>query len=98
MSFAKQPTQPPPFDAGAFGAHAGMTTADIKNWQAWKRWVGGELEQDGVGLRDVVSANALGLNAVKADTDGLQDDLAALKARVASLESKPSVPFPGSGP
>lgn len=101
MSFAKQPIQPPQFDAGAFGAHAGLTPADVKNFQTWKRWVGGELEFDGAdkgSLRDVVAANASALSAVKADLDKAVAANAALAARVASLEAKPAVPFPGGLP
>lgn len=97
MSFAKQPTQAPQFDAGAFAKHAGLTPADTKNLQAWKQWVGAELAFDGSGLRDVVAANALGLNAVKADADALHDEMTVLAARVAAVEARPAVPFPGSG-
>ena len=96
MSFAKQPSQPPQFDAGAFAKHAGITAADVKNFQAWKQWVGGELAFDGTGLRDVVAANATALNAVKADLDKHTNALAVLSAQVALLEAKPSAPFPGA--
>lgn len=97
MAFAKQPTQPPQFDAGAFAKHAGITDADVKNFQSWKRWVGGEIEQDGVGLRDVVAANAVGLNAVKGTADLHGTQITQLFERVTALESRPPVPFPASG-
>jgi hypothetical protein len=100
MTFAKQPTQPPQFDAGAFAKHAGITDTDIKNFQNWKRWVGGELEYDGTGLRDVVNADATALNALKADYDQFHTltsgQITQLFERVTALENAPTVPFPGS--
>lgn len=100
MGFAKQPTQPPQFDAGAFATHAGITATDIKNFQAWKQWVGGELVYDVIGLRDVVAANATGMSAFKADYDaykGLSNEqITQLFERVTALEARPQVPFPGS--
>lgn len=102
MAFAKLPGQPPPFDAGAFGAHAGLTPADTKNFQLWKQWVGGELVYDGTGLRDVVNADAIALNALKADYDQFHTlaagQIVELFQRVTELESRPAVPFPGSSP
>lgn len=94
MGFARLPSQAPQFDAGAFAKHAGITAADIKNFQAFKQWVAAELAFDGTGLRDVVAANALGLNAVKADSDGNAARIAALAERVATLEARPQTPFP----
>ncbi len=98
MSFAKLPTQPPSFDAGAFAKHVGITDADVKNFQSWKRWCGGELEFDGTGLRDVVAANAVGLNAVKANLDQADGQITQLFERVTALEAQPRLPFPGSSP
>lgn len=106
MSFAKQPTQPPQFDAGAFAKHAGITDADIKNFQAWKQWVGGELAFDGTGLRDVVAADAIALNALKADYDSyhslsagqitqLFERLTAAEAKIAALEGRPPLRITG---
>ena len=72
-----------------------------KTLTTWKRWVGGELEYDGKGLRDVVNANAIYLDEVK---DGLDAHKAAdasrhlsISQRLAALEAaqaQPS-PFPG---
>jgi len=97
MSTAKQPTQPPQFDAGAFAKHAGITPADIANFQKWKQWVGGELAFDGVGLRDVVATNATFLNAVKQNVDQNGAGIVSLEERVTVLEARPAVPFPASG-
>ena len=100
MSFAKIPSQPPQFDAGAFGTHAGLTPADVKNFQSWKRWLNAELEFDGAdkgGLRDVVAANAQGLNAVKADNDRQDGQITTLFEEVTALKARPPVPFPVSG-
>lgn len=66
----------------------------------WKRWVGGEFEFDGTGLRDVVNSNAVFLDGVKGDLDDhraadlqrhqtINQRLAALEAAVANP------PFPG---
>lgn len=103
MSFARQPTQPPDFDAGALiayiqkiGAKTGAgTLLNPSYFPRWKRWLEATGDQDGKGLRDVVAANATALNAVKADSDKQASQLAALASRVASLEAKPAVPFPG---
>jgi hypothetical protein len=100
VTFAKLPTQPPAFDAGALAKHAGITDADVKNFQAWKQWVGGELAYDGTGLRDVVNADAQALNQLKADYDAFHSlssgQITQLFERVTALEARPQVPFPGS--
>lgn len=66
----------------------------------WKRWVGGEFEFDGVGLRDVVHANAIYVDAVKGDLDDhRQADLQrhqTINQRLAALEAAvTNPPFPG---
>lgn len=68
----------------------------------WKRWVGGEFEFDGKGLRDVVMANAIYADQVKDDLDAHkaadQARHAALNQRVAALEAAAQTnPFPASG-
>jgi hypothetical protein len=66
----------------------------------WKRWVGGEFEFDGTGLRDTVAANALYLDTVKGDLDDHRSaDLARhhnINERLAALEAAvANPPFPG---
>lgn len=66
------------------------------------RWVRGEGEFDGTGLRDVVNANALALDDLKEDLDAHKTLDAtrhtALAQRVAALEGQSTnTPFPGSG-
>lgn len=102
MSFAKLPTQAPQFDAGALQTL--LANLAVKNglkipagFVSWKRWVEATSEQDGVGLRDVVNANALGLNAVKKDVDNLAVVTVNQEARIAALEAAPKNPFPASG-
>ncbi len=104
MGFAKLPTQAPQWDATAFtnwaksvGTKLGLPFPLTANPTAWKRWVEATAEQDAVGLRDVVNANALGLDDIKKDTDSHSVDLADLKARVSALEAAPATPFPASG-
>lgn len=66
----------------------------------WKRWVGGEFEFDGTGLRDVVNANAIHLDNVEENLNAhkaadasrhqtVNQRLSALEAAVANP------PFPG---
>lgn len=68
----------------------------------WKRWVGGEFEYDGQGLRDTVDANAQYLDEVKNDLDQhrtadntrhavVRQDITEIRAALEAL----SVPFPG---
>lgn len=102
MSFAKLPTQAPQFDASALqaffnnvGIKLGVKTPG--GLVPWKRWVEATAEQDGVGLRDVVNANALGLNALKADVDGNYAAMLNLGERIDALEVAPKNPFPVSG-
>lgn len=71
-----------------------------KTLTKWKRWVGGELEFDGVGLRDVVNANALFADQVKEDLDAHKAaDLSrhqTVNQRLAALEAAvTNPPFPG---
>ena len=62
---------------------------------AWKRWVGGEEEYDGTGLRDIVNANALNQNAIKANVDSNSQAILELRADVEALkEAPPARPFP----
>lgn len=66
----------------------------------WKRWVGGEFEFDGKGLRDTVMANAIYVDGVKADLDDHRSaDLARhqlVNQRLAALEAAvQNPPFPG---
>jgi len=63
---------------------------------AWKRWVGGEgPEYDGTGLRDIVNANAINQNAIKANVDANSQAILELRADVEALkEAPPARPFP----
>lgn len=68
----------------------------------WKRWVGGEFEFDGKGLRDVVNANAIHLDAVEDNLNAHkaadQSRHATINQRLAALEAASQTsPFPGSG-
>lgn len=111
MAFSKKPTQPPPFDTPAFlrrlrditaAADLGPFSVFNQEWMTnFHRWIRSEGDYDGIGLRDVVNANAYALDALKEDFDGhrVMDDArhAALVQRVAALEGQQSAPFPGSG-
>lgn len=62
---------------------------------AWKRWVGGEAEFDGSGLRDVVNANAGFTDQIKAQTDANSQSIVELRADVQALKEAPAPrPFP----
>ena len=62
---------------------------------AWKRWVGGETEFDGNGLRDVVNSNAIMLDGVKRDGDVNSQAILELRADVQALKEAPAAhPFP----
>jgi len=69
----------------------------------WKRWVGGEApDHDGTGLRDVVMANAVYLDAVKRDLDDARENNGvahnSFNTRLAALEAQQTnAPFPESG-
>lgn len=103
MSFSKRPTQPPAADVNALIARIDELSKSVLNKSftsklpVWKRWVGAEGDQDGVGLRDVVNANAIALDSVKGQLDGQEARLNNLTVRVKALEDAPSAPFPGSG-
>ena len=105
-----KPTQPPAsdFDAMEDAWYDNLRRPDGQPYQVfanqtltkWKRWVGGEFEFDGKGLRDVVMANAVYADQVKEDLDAhkaadtnrhqvVNQRLAALEAAVANP------PFPG---
>ena len=65
------------------------------------RWVGGTAEFDGTGLRDVVNANALHLDAVERNLNDHKDAdnarHASISQRLAALEAAGNAtPFPGS--
>lgn len=109
---SQKPTQPPAsdFDAMEDAWFTNLRRPDGQPYQVfanqtltkWKRWVGGEFEFDGKGLRDVVNANAIYLDEVK---DGLdahkaadQSRHSAINQRLAALEAAAQTnPFPVSG-
>lgn len=73
-----------------------------KTLTKWKRWVGGEFEYDGVGLRDVVNSNAIHLDAVEENLNAHkaadQSRHSAINQRLSALEAAAqTVPFPASG-
>ena len=105
-----KPTQPPASDFSTMEEawYDNLRRSDGKPYEVfnnqtltkWKRWVGGEFEFDGKGLRDVVMANAVYADQVKEDLDAhkaadlnrhqiANQRLAALEAAVANP------PFPG---
>lgn len=62
---------------------------------AWKRWVGGEKEYDGIGVRDVVNSNAIMLDGVKSTVDTHSQAILDLRADVQALMEAPAPrPFP----
>jgi len=96
-----KPGQPPAFDATA---HENVLNAELKKddgssyavfqdkaFPRWKRWVDGTAEFDAIGLRDVVNANAIHLDAVEgnlnAHKDADNDRHAAIATRLAALEA-----------
>lgn len=112
MAFSKKPTQPPDMDTKAFvknlrtiASKVGMASVAAFGDQylpTFHRWVRGDGEFDGTGLRDVVNANAYALDAVKKDLDDYKVADSArhtdLAQRVAALEgAATSSPFPASG-
>jgi len=100
-----KPGQPPAFDATA---HERVLDEELKKddgssylvfqdkaFPRWKRWVDGTAEFDAIGLRDVVNANAIHLDAVEGNLNAHKDAdndrhqtvnqrLTALEAAVAS--------------
>jgi len=105
MASAK-PTQPP---AGAdFNAlvskvnelakKAGISPLSatiIGKIPAWKRWVGGEKEYDGTGLRDVVNSHGVQLDGMKTNIDVHSQAIIELRADVQALQEAPAPrPFP----
>lgn len=103
MSAAK-PTRPPSFDARGFskrlyervlqanGTPYGIfdyenDAAEPINFPRWKQWV--------QSVRDVVSANAIYLDAVKQDVDAHSQAIIELRQDVKALqEAPPTRPFP----
>jgi hypothetical protein len=112
MAFTKKPTQPPALDTKGFVARLRDTVAKVglgpfpvfadTGLPVFHRWIRGEGEFDGTGLRDVVNANAIAVDDLKGDLDAHKnvDNLrhTALAQRVAALEGQSTnVPFPASG-
>lgn len=105
MSFAKHTSDPPPFDATA--ANNAFLKRLLKDdgspfqvflgggFQKLNRWLLGIGEYDGIGLKDVVEANADGLDSIKSHVDLNSGKLLDLEDRVAALEAQPAPrPFP----
>jgi len=73
----------------------------VSQLQKWKRWVGGEAEYDGTGLRDVVNADAIYTDQIKNQLDDVDErELAhyiSIDNRLDRLEAAQSFsPFPES--
>jgi hypothetical protein len=103
MSYAKHPAKPPDFNATSFTnalkANQAITPALAAQFITWKRFVEASNQYDGVdagGLRDVVDANAYGLEGLKTNVDSNSVVIESLNERVTALEARPQTPFPGS--
>jgi hypothetical protein len=58
------------------------------------RWMRGDGEFDGKGVKDVVNANAQFTDDIKGDVDEHSDRLAKVEKRLALLEATPPTRFP----
>lgn len=97
MPYAKHTTTPPPFDAAA--AAKAPTGPAWERFPEWKRWVEATGSQDGRGLKDVVEANAIGMDRLKIDVDAHKtaDDARhqQVNTRLAAIEAQlANSPFP----
>jgi len=92
MPYAKHTTDPPPFDAAA--AAKAPTSAAWEKFPEWKRWVEATATQDGRGLKDVIEANAIGMDKLKIDSDEHAQRLALCEQRLTALEARPAAGFP----
>ena len=97
MPYSKHTTNPPPFDAGT--AVSGLS-APWQKFPEWKRWVEATGSQDTRGLKDVIEANAIGMDKLKGDVDQHKatDDQRhqRIDNRLAAIEAQLSTaPFPG---
>lgn len=92
MSYAKHTTTPPPWSAA--DAVKKMTPAAWAAFVEWKRWVEATSTQDGRGLKDVIEANAIGLDKLKIVSDEHAQRLAEAERRLLVVEARPSVGFP----
>lgn len=105
MAFAKFPGQPPKgADMAALVKRVDELSRKVmgqsfaSSLPLWKRWVGGEGEYDGAdngSIRDVLHANAKGLDALKGDVDAHSQAIIELRQDVQALKEAPPVrPFP----
>lgn len=103
MASAK-PTQPAAADMSALvnrvdalskAAGLGPVPVGASTLPKWKRWIGGESEYDGTGLRDVVNANAIMNDQMKSNIDAHSQAIIDLQAEVQALKEAPAPhPFP----
>jgi hypothetical protein len=97
MPYAKHTSTPPPFDATA--AAKAPTSNAWEKFPEWKRWVEATGSQDGRGLKDVIEANAIGMDKLKVDIDAHKtgDDARhkTIDNRLAAIEAQlTTAPFP----
>ena len=105
-----KPTQPPASDFSTMEKawYDNLKRPDGKPYEVfnnqtltkWKRWVGGEFEFDGKGLRDTVMSNAIYADQIKEDLDAHKSADTSrhqtINQRLAALEAAvQSPPFPG---
>lgn len=100
---AKRIVNPPVLDGKAFVeplAKAFPTSSGTQRpvygepFPKFLRWLRGDSEFDGTGVKDVVNANAQFTDDIKGDVDEHAQRLAELESRVAAVEARPSVGFP----
>jgi hypothetical protein len=104
MAYTKKPSGPPVFDAAAFTkaltTGAKISAATAAQYIAWKQWVESTNAYDGAdkgGLRDVLNADALAIDALKANVDAQGDRLNLHAARLDAVEAYQAAqprPFP----
>jgi ABC-type branched-subunit amino acid transport system substrate-binding protein len=101
-AYTKKPSAPPPFDAAAFtkalAANQPISANLATQYIAWKQWVESSNAFDGAdrgGLRDVLDANAKGVDRLKGDVDIHSQAILEMRADIQELqEAPPAHPFP----
>jgi len=102
LAFTAKPKMPPTFDAAAFTKKLAegkpITATQQAQFIAWKQWVESTNAYDGTakgGIRDVVDANAKGVDSLKVHVDSNSQAILELRADVQALKEAPAAhPFP----